>query len=86
MQFLAPGARAMWVRPTISATPQARPGLLLERALRDPSAEALLVPPGLFSEMRELEVDEAGESRLVRATEAVEHTARAEVFAFMATR
>jgi hypothetical protein len=86
VQFLAPGARAVWVRPTISASPQARPGLLLERALRDPSAEALLAPPGLFSEMRELEVDEAGESRIVRATEAVECTARAEVFAFTATR
>jgi cyclic-di-GMP-binding protein len=82
MQFLAPGARAVWVRPTISASPQSKPGLLLERALRDASAEALLAPTGLFSEMRELEVDEAGESRIVRATEAVERTAKVDVFGF----
>ena len=86
MQFVAPAARAVWVRPTITSTPQSKPGLVLERALRDASAEALLVPAGLYSEMRELEVDEAGESRVVRASELVERTAKVEIFAFSGAR
>lgn len=81
VQFIAPGAACVWLQPTITAMPHARPGLLLQ-GTGDDSA-ALLSPPDTFSELREFEMSHEGDgTSCVRALTLIERTARFEVFAF----
>jgi len=74
LQYLAPSARsvtvAAWGAPS-------GPGLLLGSAEGVP---LLLTSPGAFSHIKELEIVDAGEARLVYAAGVVEVTARFEVF------
>jgi hypothetical protein len=78
LQFLAPMARAVWVQPTITSSPQAKGGLLLG----DGSAadDTLVTPPNTFSELREFEIDADGAVCRVRARSLLEKTARFELF------
>lgn len=81
LQFIAPGAHAVWLHPTLTAMPQARPGLLLQGA--GDAHDVLLSPPDTFSEMREFEVRREGDgTSCVRAMSLIERTGRFEVFAF----
>jgi hypothetical protein len=81
MQFIAPGAQAVWLHPTLTAMPQARPGLLLQGA--GDADESLLSPPDTFSEMREFEVSREGDgTSCVRAMSLIERTGKFEMFAF----
>jgi hypothetical protein len=81
LQFLAPGAIPVWLQPTITAMPQARPGLLLQGA--GDADDVLLSPPDTFSEMREFEVNRVGDgTSCVRAMSLIERTGRFELFAF----
>ena len=81
MQFIAPGAQAVWLHPTLTAMPQARPGLLLQGA--GDADDSLLSPPDTFSEMREFEVSREGDgTSCVRAMSLIERTGKFEVFAF----
>lgn len=83
LQFIAPGAHAVWLQPTITAMPQARPALLLQGA--GEADDALLSPPDTFSEMREFEVSREGDgTSCVRALNLIERTAKFEVFGFVA--
>jgi hypothetical protein len=82
IQFIAPAALAVWLQPTITAMPQARPGLLLQGA--GDADDALLSPPDTFSEMREFEVSREGDvTSCVRALNLIERTAKFEVFGFV---
>jgi hypothetical protein len=81
VQFIAPGAEAVWLQPTITALPQARPALLLRGA--GTADDALLSPPDTFSEAREFEVSRVGDgTSCVRAMGLIERTGKFEVFAF----
>lgn len=81
LQFLAPGAIPVWLQPTITAMPQARPGLLLQGA--GDAEDMLLSAPDTFSEMREFEVNREGDgTSCVRAMSLIERTGRFEMFAF----
>ena len=77
VQFLANVARSVWVQPTNSANPQAKPGLLLTD---DEGADALLTLPSLFGEMRTYEIEAQGEISTVRAAGLIEKTPRFDVF------
>ncbi|HLX23258.1 MAG TPA: hypothetical protein VKR38_07945 [Usitatibacter sp.] len=77
VQFLANVARPVWVQPTNSANPQAKPGLLLTD---DEGAESLLTPPSVFGELRTYEIEAQGEVSTVRATGLIEKTPRFDVF------
>lgn len=77
VQFLANNARSVWVQPSNSANPQAKPGLLLTD---DEGADSLLTLPSLFGEMRTYEVETAGEIATLRATGLIEKTPRFDVF------
>lgn len=81
IQFLGTLARPVWVQPTITSTPQAKPGLML--AYGDSGElDAILSQPGLYAELREIEVNDDGEMSVVRATSLLEKTARFELFHF----
>jgi cyclic-di-GMP-binding protein len=78
VQFLAPAARTVWVQPSMSASPQAKLGLVLD----DEEAEeaSLLTLPNLYEDLRVLELDEQGSTWTVRATSLIERTARFDLF------
>lgn len=78
LQFLAPMARAVWVQPTITSSPQAKGGLLLGDG--SASDDTLATPPNTYSELREFEIDEDGAVCRVRARNLLEKTARFELF------
>jgi cyclic-di-GMP-binding protein len=75
LQYLAPAARMVWVR---TWGDPARIGLLTSE---EPAGVAsLLTPPNTFAQRRELELDEDGQTCLVRATELLESSPRFELF------
>jgi hypothetical protein len=79
IQFLGGLARPVWVQPTITSTPQAKPGLMI--AFGDSGeVDSILTQPGMFSDLREIELNDAGKMSVVRATSLIEKTARFELF------
>ncbi len=77
VQFLSTAARAVWVQPANSSSPQAKPGIVLGD---DAAAEALLTLPNLFAEGRSYELDAGGRLVTVRAAGLIEKTARFDLF------
>jgi hypothetical protein len=79
IQFLGSMAKPVWVQPTITSAPQAKPGLLLAYA-DSGDADALLTQPNMFADLREFEVNEEGMVSVMRATSLIEKTGRFELF------
>jgi hypothetical protein len=79
IQFLGSMAKPVWVQPTITSAPQAKPGLLLAYA-DSGELDALLTQPNTFSDLREFEVNDEGDTSIVRATSLIEKTGRFELF------
>ena len=79
IQFLGSMATPVWVQPTITAAPQAKPGLLFAYA-DSGEADALLTTPNTFADLREFELNEDGMVSVVRATSLIEKTGRFELF------
>lgn len=79
IQFLGSMATPVWVQPTITAAPQAKPGLLFAYA-NSGEADALLTTPNTFADLREFELNEDGAVSIVRATSLIEKTGRFELF------
>ena len=77
VQFLATSARAVWVQPANSGSPQAKPGLVLDD---DSDSQALLTMPNLYMQARVYELVGAGDASTVRATGLIERTARFDLF------
>lgn len=77
VQFLAPAARTVWVQPAMSASPQAKPGLVFDDGQEEAS---LLTLPNTYEDLRVLELDEQGSTWTVRATSLIERTARFDLF------
>jgi hypothetical protein len=78
LQFLAPAARVVWVQPSMSSSPQAKMGLVLDD--EEASEAALLTQPNLYQDLRVFELEEQGSTWTVRATNLIEKTARFELF------
>jgi hypothetical protein len=76
VELLADSSRAVSVRPTIASfpTPQ-RDALVIESR---GSERSLLTAPGMFSQLRELEIHDGVDSSCVRATRMIDRTARYE--------
>ena len=79
IQFLGSMARPVWVQPTITSAPQAKPGLMLAYA-DSGEPDALLTLPNTYADLREFEVNEEGMVNVVRATSLIEKTGRFELF------
>jgi cyclic-di-GMP-binding protein len=79
IQFLGSLAKPVWVQPTVTTAPQAKPGLLFAYA-DSGEADALLTPPNMFSDLREFEINEEGSVSVMRATGLIEKTVRFELF------
>ena len=77
VQFLADSARGTWVQAVGAASPQAKPGLLLDG---EAHGDALIAPPNTFSELREYELVYDGDTAGVRANGLIEKTSRFELF------
>ena len=77
VQFIAQSARGTWVQPNGAKDPQAKPGLLLDG---DQPGDALVAPPGTFSELREYELVCGGQTLAVRSNGLIEKTGRFELF------
>ena len=79
IQFLGSMAKPVWVQPTITSAPQAKPGLLL--AFGDSSeVDSLLTMPNMWADAREFEVNEEGVFSVMRAASLIEKTGRFELF------
>ena len=78
VQFLAPAARTVWVQPAMSASPQAKLGLVLDD--EDAEEASLLTVPNMYSDLRVFELEEQGSVWSVRATGLIERTARFDLF------
>lgn len=79
IQFLGSMATPVWVQPTITAAPQAKPGLLFAYA-DSGEADALLTTPNTFADLREFELNEDGMVSVVRATSLIDKTPRFDLF------
>ena len=77
VQYLAQSARGTWVQASNASTPQAKPGLLLDG---EEPGDALVAPPGTFSELREYELVCGGQTLAVRSNGLIEKTNRFELF------
>lgn len=78
VQFVAPAARRVWVKPAVNLSPQAKPGLLVGDDSRAP--DALMTPPGTWAALREFELSDDEGARTIRAGQLIERTARFELF------
>ena len=79
IQFLGSMAKPVWVQPTITSAPQAKPGLLLAYA-ESGEVDSLLTLPNMFADLREFEVNAEGMVSVMRATSLIEKTIRFELF------
>jgi hypothetical protein len=79
IQFLGSQAKPVWVQPTITSAPQAKPGLWMAVG-DDGNADSLLTVPNTYSDLREFELDHEGHVQVVRATSLIERTGRFELF------
>jgi hypothetical protein len=79
VQFLGSMAKPVWVQPTITSAPQAKPGLLLAYGESD-DIDSLLTVPNTFSDLREFEITEEGLVTMMRASGLIEKTGRFELF------
>ena len=79
VQFLGSMATPVWVQPTITSAPQAKPGLLFAYA-ESGEPDALLTTPNTFADLREFELNEDGMVSIVRATSLIEKTGRFDLF------
>ena len=77
VQFLSTAARAVWVQPANSASPQAKLGIVLAD---EGAAEALLTLPNMYGEQRTYELVADGRVTTVRATGLIEKTVRFDLF------
>ena len=77
VQFVPGTARAAWVQPAQSASPQAKPGLLLTE---EDHAQFILTLPNTYTDLRIYEVDSGSGVTTLRATRLVERTARFDLF------
>ena len=77
VQYIAQAARGTWVQPSGANNPQAKPGLLLDG---EEPGDALVTPPGTFSELREYELVCGGQTMAVRSNGLIERTGRFELF------
>ena len=77
VQFLAQSARGTWVQASGAASPQAKPGLLLDG---EEPGDALVAPPGTFSDRREYELVCGEQMLAVRSNGLIEKTGRFELF------
>lgn len=82
VQFLSAAARAVWVQPGDSASPQAKLGIVLAD---EGAPEALLTLPGIHSEGRAYDLVAGDEVTTVRAAGLIERTARFDLFDFSAS-
>lgn len=80
IQFLGSMARNVWVQPTITSAPQAKPGLWMAFGDDSNEPDALLTPPNTYSDLREFELDHEGNVTVVRAASLIEKTGRFELF------
>jgi hypothetical protein len=79
IQFLGTMARPVWVQPTITTAPQAKPGLLLAFG-NSGEVDSLLTLPNMFADLREFEVNQEGSVSVMRASGLIEKTGRFELF------
>ena len=79
IQFLGSMARPVWVQPTITSAPQAKPGLWLAVGA-ELEADSLLTMPNMYADLREFELNQDGTITNVRATSLIEKTGRFELF------
>ena len=77
VQFLSAAARAVWVQPGDSSSPQAKLGIVLAD---DGAPEALLTLPGVFSEGRAYDLIAGDQVTTVSAAGLIERTARFDLF------
>jgi hypothetical protein len=82
IQFIGTLARPVWIQPTITSAPQAKYGLKLAFGGESGEPDALLTPPNTYSDLREFELSDHGETAHVRATSLIEKTGRFELFHF----
>src|SRR5689334_10076278 len=80
IQFLGGLARNVWVQPTITSAPQAKPGLWMVFGEDSNEPDSLLTPPNTYSDLREFELDHEGKVTVVRAASLIEKTGRFELF------
>ena len=77
VQFLSTAARAVWVQPGNSSSPQAKLGIILAE---DGATEALLTLPGIFGDGRAYDLIAGSEVTTVCAAGLIERTARFDLF------
>jgi hypothetical protein len=79
IQFLGSMAKNVWVQPTITSAPQAKPGLLLAYA-GSGEVDSLLTVLNMFADLREFEINEEGTVSVMRAGGLIEKTGRFDLF------
>jgi hypothetical protein len=80
LQYYAPAASTVWVQHSMSASPQAKQGVLLCDGRDAMAGESLLAPINTYAELREFELQGEDNLSRVRAAGLIEKTGRFELF------
>jgi hypothetical protein len=79
LQYIGTALRAVWVKPTITSSPQAKQGLLIADE-DSPGQEILAAAPNTYSELREFDLEGGTYAARVRASGLIELTGRFDLF------
>jgi len=79
LQYIGTALRAVWVQPTVTASPQARQGLLVADE-DSPGQEILAAAPSTYSELREFDLSGDNYAVRMRASGLIELTGRFDLF------
>jgi hypothetical protein len=80
LQYFAPAVSSFWVQYAMSASPQAKQGVLLADGREAMAGESLLAPLNTYAELREFELQGEDGLMRVRAAGLIEKTGRFELF------
>jgi cyclic-di-GMP-binding protein len=82
LELIAPTAHPIQIEPSIASSGRPQAALKLPPTSAEDQSEALITFPDTFSDLREFELSDRGQMRLVRATTLVEKTTRFDLFQF----
>ena len=82
LELISPAAISITIAPTITSGVKPMPALLIAPLTGDVGTNSIMASSETFADLREYEVVDHGDIRLVRATTLIERTSRFDLFQF----
>lgn len=85
VELISPTAHSITIEPTMGNVSKPVPALLIAPLMGESAADTVLTTAEVFSDLREFELNDAGDLSHVRATTLIERTSRFDLFQFQAS-